>query len=56
MSLWAEIILFVFLVLIMDRLISIQRTLAKIGGRLEEAIEEREESDSDTTPANEWEE
>jgi hypothetical protein len=56
MSLLAEIVLFVFLVLIMERLIGIQRTLAMLGSRLEEVIEEREESKSDADSANEWDE
>ena len=56
MSLLAEIVLFVFLVLIMERLIAIQRALVTLGSRLEEVIEDREEDNSDTTPANEWEE
>jgi hypothetical protein len=57
MSLWAEILLFVFLALIMERLIGIQRTLAKLGSRLEEAIENRRTQDSEpreTEPRNEW--
>jgi hypothetical protein len=56
MSLLAEIVLFVFLVLIMERLIAIQRVLGKIGSRLEEAIEDREERNSDTTSLDESEE
>jgi hypothetical protein len=57
MSLWAEILLFVFLVLIMERLIGIQRTLAKLGSRLEEAIEDCRTQDSEAKqpePRNEW--
>ncbi len=55
MSLWAEILLFVFLTLIMDRLIGIQRALAQIGSRLEEAIEDREENNSRADTGNEFE-
>ena len=55
MSVWAEILLFIFLVLIMDRIIGIQHTLAKIGSRLEEAIGDREQRESDSDIANELE-
>jgi len=57
MSLWAEGLLFVFLVLIMDRIIGIQRTLAKLGSRLEKAIEDRRTQNSEPRepePRNEW--
>jgi hypothetical protein len=57
MSVWVEILLFVFLVLIMERLIGIQHALARIGSRLEEAIEDRRTRDYKRTepqPRNEW--
>ncbi len=57
MSLWVEAILFIFLVLIMERLGRIQRTIAQIGSRLEEAIEDFRTQDSEPRepePRNEW--
>lgn len=49
MSLWFEIIVFVFLVLIMDRLIALQRNFTKLAIRMEQALQDYEQRNSDAT-------
>jgi|HubBroStandDraft_6_1064221.scaffolds.fasta_scaffold792797_1 hypothetical protein len=47
MSVWAEILLFLFLVLIMDRLIALQRNFTKLAIRIEQAIRDYEQRNSE---------
>lgn len=49
MSLWAEILLFVFLILIMDRLIALQRNFTKLAIRVEQAILDYEQRNLDSS-------
>jgi hypothetical protein len=52
MSLWFEIIVIAFLVLITDRLFALQHTLLKFAIRMEQALQDYEKRNSDSIPAD----